>query len=585
MKFKLMFTVVILLAAVLRLWNLSNFPAGFNADEAAIGYNVYSLLLTGKDEYGTSWPLAFQSFGDFKPGGYFYMVMPFVATLGLNEWAVRLPSALLGIGTVILIFFLAKEIFNSSQVGIISSLLLAISPWHIHFSRGGWETNAATFFITLSVLLFITASPKPRTFSTGDVGEERFQDSAVLSGKALESLNIRKPWTLIPRKLIKGLSRNSLIFWSLISFLASMYIYQSPRLIVPVLLLFLFIAYRRILLKIKIKKIVLSSLILVILTIPLMLQFTRGEGGARFAGLSFLSDLGPVSRVNELRGEHQDPNSLLAKLEHNKITSYGSSFLGHYLDHYKPDFLFINGDPLIRNKIPETGQFYLIEALFLVVGLISLKRKSPHTKLLVIWVLVAPIASSITYQTPHALRALNMVIPLTLIISLGLWALVNSIGKKWRIISVGVISLMLIFELAHYIESYYVHSPKRFPLAFEYGFKEMVGKLAIYESKYKKIVITDRYDQPYILLLFYKKYDPAKYQPQAILSPRDKFNFGTVRNFDKYEFRSINPIEIKQNENTLFIITEQELGQNANIIDKVDFPNGEPAFIFVESEK
>src|SRR5256885_940381 len=79
------------LGLLLRVVWLSSFPAGFNADEAAIGYNAYSLLQTGKDDYGTPFPLAFKSFGDFKPGLYFYFVWPFVAIFGLNELAVRLP--------------------------------------------------------------------------------------------------------------------------------------------------------------------------------------------------------------------------------------------------------------------------------------------------------------------------------------------------------------------------------------------------------------------------------------------------------------------------------------------------------------
>ena len=49
----------------------------------------------------------------------------------------------------------------------------------------------------------ITASPKSRTFSAGDVGEVRFQDSADKSGEALESLKLRKPRSLSPRKLIE----------------------------------------------------------------------------------------------------------------------------------------------------------------------------------------------------------------------------------------------------------------------------------------------------------------------------------------------------------------------------------------------
>src|SRR3989338_6879363 len=103
---------IIILAAVLRLWGLDKFPAGLNADEAAIGYNDYSLLKTGLDEHGTPWPLVFSSFDDYKPAGYFYLALPLVAVLGLNIWAVRLPSALLGVLSVYFVYLLTNKLFT-----------------------------------------------------------------------------------------------------------------------------------------------------------------------------------------------------------------------------------------------------------------------------------------------------------------------------------------------------------------------------------------------------------------------------------------------------------------------------------------
>lgn len=533
-------TIIILLALILRVWQLDKYPAGFNADEAAIGYNAYSILQTGKDEYGVSWPLSFKSFGDYKPGLFVYIVMPFVATLGLNEWVVRLPSALLGVGTVILIFLLAKEIFKNEWVGIFASLLLAISPWHLHFSRGGFETNVATFFISLGILL-----------------------------------------------LLKSFKKSLFLFWSMISFLTSMYVYQSPRLIVPIFLTILAFLYRSKVIfilsniRVRLNRKSFLFIILVILTIPIGLQFISGEGSARFSGLSFLADSGPLSRVNELRGEHHDLNGPLAKVIHNKLTAYGSAFWGHYLDHFRSDFLFIQGDEVIRNKVPETGEFYLIESIFLAIGLVALaKNKLTHTKLLMTWILVAPLASSLTFQTPSALRSLNMVVPLTLVMGYGLFVLGNWAKRFGTVTIIIFITIILSFEFIHYLEIYYIHYPKRYPLAWEYGFSEMVSKLNRYESLYKKIVITDRYDQPYILVLFYKAYESSKYQPQAKLTERDKFNFGTVRKFDNFEFRSIKPSEVTSGGETLFIGTDQEIPENATILDKVNFPNGEPAFVF-----
>ncbi len=528
---------IVLLAAVLRLWNLSAFPAGLNADEAALGYNAYSLLQTGADEYGAKWPLVFKSFGDYKPGLFVYFIMPFVATLGLTELAVRLPSALFGVATVWMIYFLGKEVFKDKRVGLAAALLLAITPWHIHFSRGGWESNVATFFMTLGVYLFL-----------------------------------------------RGLKVPKYLWWSLFSFLLSMYIYQSPRLVVPVLLIGVLVFYKNELWQLRKKLITKKSLLIVgllfLLSLPLVLQFTSGSGSARFAGLSFLADQGPLSRINEIRGEHTNPQSKDTVLLHNKLTAYGPEFLRHYLDHFRSDFLFIIGDEIIRNRPPETGQFYLLEALFLAVGLFYLVgAKNTDKRIVLWWLLVAPLASSMTFQTPNALRSLNMVIPFVLIMSFGL---VQMLSWPFRKIIMVLVTVGLLFEGSHYLESYFIHYPLRTPIAWEYGFSEMVTKLQKYQDKYDQVIITDRYDQPYILVLFYEKYNPEKYQPQATLTERDKFNFGTVRAFDKYQFHSIKSDEIEKVHNTLFIGTPQEIDPRTKTIDQVNFPDGTPAFLFVE---
>lgn len=556
-----LFLSIVVLAALLRIWGIGQYPAGLNADEAAIGYNAYSLLQTGKDEYGEWFPLAFKSFGDYKPGLYFYIVLPFVGLFGLNEFAVRLPSASLGIGTIILVYFLAKNLFknersssSSSWVGIASAFLLAITPWHIAFSKGSWETNAATFFITLGMLLFIRVIRDMREI------------------------------------------RVKFVFWSLLSFLVAMYIYQSPRLVVPVLVLGLFGLYWKELLKpVKTFWKVYAGMVLVlgVLTIPLALQFVGGSGSARFSGLSFLSDIGPENRANELRGEHANPASVAAKVFHNKITAYAPQFFSHYVDHFRGDFLFINGDPIIRNKVPESGQFYLITLLFLVIGLVAvLKMDSKAKWVVIIWLLVSPIASSMTYQTPNAVRALTMVIPFILIMGYGFFVVINWLNNRnMKLIMVSILLVVLSFETVHFVESYFIHYPKRYPLAWEYGFREMVGKLEKYEGNYQKVVITDRYDQPYILTLFYKaalaqeqgkQFNPGDYQSKLILSERDKFNFGTVRGFDNYEFKEVKPEEVMEAKNALFIVTPKEVPPNSDIIDTIKFPNGEDAFVFVK---
>src|SRR5258708_39966526 len=80
---------IILAGGLLRFYNLASNPPGLYIDEVAIGLNSYDILTTGRDEYGTPWPLAFKSYGDYKMPGYIYMTAVSIVLFGKNEFAVR----------------------------------------------------------------------------------------------------------------------------------------------------------------------------------------------------------------------------------------------------------------------------------------------------------------------------------------------------------------------------------------------------------------------------------------------------------------------------------------------------------------
>src|SRR3990167_1153704 len=127
LKNNLSLIFIIILATVLRFYQLGQNPPSLNWDETAHGYNAYSILKTGRDEYGYRLPLSFRSFDDYKPPIYTYLVVPSIVIFGLNDFAVRFPSA----------FF------------------LAISPWHLQFSRVAFETNSAIFWSVLGTWAFL----------------------------------------------------------------------------------------------------------------------------------------------------------------------------------------------------------------------------------------------------------------------------------------------------------------------------------------------------------------------------------------------------------------------------------------------
>ncbi len=92
---------VLLLTLIFRFWQLELIPSGLNWDEAAYGYNSYSLLLTGNDEWGVSWPIFLRSFGDFKPALLSYLQIPLIYFNGLTTNSLRIPVALLGVISLI----------------------------------------------------------------------------------------------------------------------------------------------------------------------------------------------------------------------------------------------------------------------------------------------------------------------------------------------------------------------------------------------------------------------------------------------------------------------------------------------------
>lgn len=518
---------------LLRFYRLADYPA-LNADEAAIGYNVYSLLQTGKDEHGNSWPIHFQSFNDYKPGLYFYLVLPFVKYFGLNEWAVRFPNAALGVVTILVVYLLVKELFSGKEKNFfaeLSALTVAISPWHIHFSRGGWEVNVATFFMTLGLYLFV-----------------------------------------------KGIKNLPLLMLSGICFVFSLYTYHAARVVVPILGFGLLWFYRKEL-KENFKNFLLAGLVVLVAVLPLIKDFTKSEVTSRVTGVGLFADQGPFARINEQRGEHPDFKATTPRILHNKVVNYTLAFLKNWLAHYHGEFLFLTGDIIQRNKVPETGQTYLISFIYLVVGFWFIAQKLNRSwKIIILWLLIAPMGAALTFQSPHALRSENMVVPLEIISAFGLANIIMRLGnqKKYFFI-VGRLSLVFVifWQLTRYEHMYWVHMAQEFPYSSQYGLKELVSYVTDNQNKYNKIIVTDRYDQPYILFLFYMRYSPAKFQPSHDLTPRDNYGFSTIRNFDKYEFRPITwDKDQPTNPQSLIIGTDQEIPKEANVVKQIYGING-----------
>ena len=99
---------IILLGIITRFYKLGEAPAGLYLDEAGQGYSAYSILKTGKDEFGKPFPIVFRSFVDFKTPVYIYILVPLIPVFDLTKFTVRLPSFILSILNLTRIYSLLK---------------------------------------------------------------------------------------------------------------------------------------------------------------------------------------------------------------------------------------------------------------------------------------------------------------------------------------------------------------------------------------------------------------------------------------------------------------------------------------------
>lgn len=178
--------ILVLCGAMLRLWNLDSLPQEIHRDEAAIGYNAYSLLHSGQDEYGQPWPINFRSFGDYKLPGLIYTTIPFIHFFDLHVWVLRLPTALYAIFTIPLTYFFARSLGLHRKTSLIATVLVTFSFWHISQARNVYEPMIGLFFSTLTITAWLNAQKKQAWYFL-----------AIIS-YALGSLYYNLPWLYLP---------------------------------------------------------------------------------------------------------------------------------------------------------------------------------------------------------------------------------------------------------------------------------------------------------------------------------------------------------------------------------------------------
>ena len=558
-KYLILLSFIFIGALLLRVVGISSFPVGFTQDEAGLGYDAYSLLLTGKDQWGKSLPLVLRSFGDFKMPLYSYLAIPSVYLLGLNEFSVRLPNAILGSLAVLTTFLMVSKITKRKELGLLSALFLAVSPWHIGLSRGAFEANLTTFFIPLGVWAFVTAIEKPRFM--------------VLAA---------------------------------ISFGLNLFSYHSARLFTPVLILVLVGSYLKELKQIgaKVQGIILSKYKWGLLVFSVFLAaaiFTMFTGGAkRGLDITIISPTDNWTAVADRRYEAtlQGFPAFYARIFSNKVSYVFETFSKNYLSYFSSSFLFSEGaGEWSYGLIPGRGVLYVFEVIFVLAAIFSFAKKEGFNKmgLFLLWILISPIAAALTKGPGFAANRVAVMIPAIQVTSVwgGVYLYEKLKGRYGNGLAKGFawgVLIILLGSLAGFLEDYRYHAPLRASKAMQYGMKDIMATINSIEGNYEGVVLSRTLSVPNIWAQFYMQVDPSEVQDASRVWLRyEKLGIKYLDQLNEYSMAEFTFGDIVISDlkgmNYLVVGRPEEFPSHVAPLATFTYLDGAPSYILVDANE
>lgn len=474
-RYSIPLIATVLLSFFLRFFILDQVPNSISADEAAYGYNAYSILKTGKDEFWQKLPLTFRSFDDYKHPVFVYLLVPFIKIFGLSEFTIRLPSVIIGTLTTLIFYLLSAVLVKNRKIALITAFFSSISPWLIQYSRVSLEMQTALFL--------------------------------SLTGAYLYLRNQKNLWI----DILAGLSF-SLAFWS----------YYSNKVWV-LLFLPILIVFRK---KID-RRLILGGFIFILLLVPYVRLYFSSNILLRPYGLSVFSE----EEKNQDALLILKDNNFGGKLIHNRRLTPINQAVNGYLRILNPEILFSQNR---YNQIPITRLFYLWQLPFLIRGIYYLIKIKRLNWFIITWILIGLIPAAITYLPPFDRRILIVSYPFFLLMSIACSKFLQS--KKYLLFP--MMSLFII-PLYFYLHQYFIHGQNTAVELWGNGMRDLVRQVSKEKNNYKQVIVSIKLNQPLTFFLFYEKYSPQKYLNEGgtisggYLDERNKFDKYQFKNITK----------------------------------------------------
>ena len=549
MKTKICLSIILILSTCLRFINLGKIPNSYTPDELAQGYTAYSIISTGKDEWNNSNWLNLRSFGDFKPPVQTLLMIPGIKIFGLNTFSVRFPNALFSILTILFTYLLANLLFKDTSIALLSSLLMAISPWFLPMSRIALEANLVIFFITSATYFFLLA---------------RRDNLSILF--------------IIPA----------------IIFALSFYTYHSAKLFLfPYLILLFF--YTSII-KHPRHFLTFTSIFILLILIPLFLNHQ-----AQNVRTTDIAIFNPTDRWQEVSdNQYEITNNglpyLITKLFNNKFTYLYRLFIGNYLSYFSPQFLLTNGaGETTYGMLPGYGVVGIIPGLGIIFFLIFLLKNFPKISFshlfLLLSVIIAPLPAAISKGQFAANRASLMMPFIQIIASAGIIYFLNFIPSKFKKIStIAIFSALTIFSLS-YLQKYFFQANQILAKGMLYGHQQINQYLSLYPNS--QIIYSRKLSEPQAYATFFNQINPRDVQNAS--NDWIKYQLNNLSFLDQlseyylnnYTFREINIKSDQELTNTILVGKPEEfLDTHPDyVIYYPSFSHPEPAIYIYHTKK
>ncbi len=474
--------LILLLAVVLRFWGLDHNPPGLFRDEARKAYSTYSLIETGRDLTGRVWPLQVKEFTAYTTPFYHWFSIPFIACLGVTLTSTRFLAALAGSLACFFVYLLGRD-WVDRKTGLWAALILAVSPWHLLFSRWANQGILMTLFIPAALWMTWRA-----------LGKE--QEGILVPAEGVppsrEANSFAWKW-MLPASLCWALAWNA---------------YEPARLFVP---LFLFVL--------------------------IGIEAYKGKFALRLFIVGVLTLLWISPFVIDIVLKWNQTQARLAAIAGDQAFN-PALFAGNYLLHWNPLYLFWSGDSNPRHHISGQGQLCWLESLAFLAGLFFLwKGKVAWRPWLVAWLLLAPVPAAFTHEgLPHALRTLMIVPAVALVAGYGLSQCVDRLPCPFRFVApVPLVVLVLIqtgYTWYRFTGPYRVESA----LYWEAGFVEALKTVEANRKEGEICVISGLVEFPQAVVEFVTLPNPSSIQAGE---PLKGYRFVPTG-------QPINPLEFKE---------------------------------------